>query len=75
MKEGTITGRNADGFTVKAGDDVYTGKKLLIATGSVPVVPLFQVSRKVLNQDLSSQTEILDLTEVPKELCIVGGES
>lgn len=74
MKEGTITGRNADGFTVKAGDDVYTGKKLLIATGSVPVVPPIQGVKEGLESGfVLTNREILDLTEVPKELCIVGG--
>lgn len=74
MKEGTITGRNADGFTVKAGDDVYTGKKLLIATGSVPVVPPIPGVKEGLESGfVLTNREILDLTEVPKELCIVGG--
>lgn len=74
MKEGTITGRNGDGFTVKAGDDVYTGKKLLIATGSVPVVPPIPGVKEGLESGfVLTNREILDLTEVPKELCIVGG--
>ncbi len=74
MKEGTITGRNADGFTVKAGDDVYTGKRLLIATGSVPVVPPIPGVKEGLESGfVLTNREILDLAEVPKELCIVGG--
>ncbi len=74
MKEGTITGRNSDGFTVKAGDDVYTGKRLLIATGSVPVVPPIPGVKEGLESGfVLTNREILDLAEVPKELCIVGG--
>ncbi|HAZ19111.1 MAG TPA: dihydrolipoyl dehydrogenase, partial [Clostridiales bacterium] len=34
-----ITGKTSDGFTVKAGDETYGGKKLLICTGSSPVLP------------------------------------
>lgn len=39
MAEAKITGRTAEGFTVSAADQTYTGAKLLIATGSVPVTP------------------------------------
>ena len=39
MKEATITGRNAEDFQVAADGQVYSGKRLLIATGSSAVVP------------------------------------
>ena len=74
MKEGTITGRNADGFTVKAGDDVYTGKKLIIATGSVPVTPPIPGVKEGLESGfVVTNREILDLREVPENFCVIGG--
>ena len=36
---GTITGKSAEGFTVKSGDEIYTAKQLLICTGSSAAVP------------------------------------
>ena len=37
--EGKIVGRDAEGFKVVAGDTEYIGKKLIIATGSMPIAP------------------------------------
>ena len=34
-----ITGRSAEGYQVKAGDSAHTGRRLLIASGSVPIMP------------------------------------
>ncbi|MBO5867381.1 MAG: FAD-dependent oxidoreductase, partial [Oscillospiraceae bacterium] len=39
MAEGKITGKTAEGFTLVAGGETYTGKKLIIATGSSAAVP------------------------------------
>ena len=39
MEEATIAGKTAEGFTVSAAGVTYTGKKLIIATGSSPAVP------------------------------------
>src|SRR5690606_1964895 len=33
---GTIEGRGDEGYLIRVGDQIYTGKRLLIATGSVP---------------------------------------
>ncbi len=41
--EATVTGRNADGFEVACGDSVFTGKRLLIASGSCPLCLLYPV--------------------------------
>ena len=46
--EGYIEGRDENGFNVKAGGEVYTGKQMLIATGSMPVVPPIPGLRKNL---------------------------
>ena len=36
---GEILGKTENGFEVKAGDEVFAGANLLIATGSTAVVP------------------------------------
>ncbi|MBR5218930.1 MAG: dihydrolipoyl dehydrogenase [Clostridia bacterium] len=71
---GKITGRTADGYTVEADGQVYTGKKLLIATGSAPVVPPIKgVKEGVESGMVMTNREVLDLTEIPKNLVVVGG--
>jgi len=71
---GKITGRSAEGYTVEADGQVYTGKKLLIATGSSAVVPPIKgVKEGVEKGTVLTNREILDLTEIPKNLVVVGG--
>lgn len=74
MEVATITGRTAEGFTVKAGDSEYTGAKLLIATGSVPVTPPIPGVKEGLESGfVLTNREILDLEEVPANLAVIGG--
>ena len=73
MEEATVTGRNGEGFQVSAGDQVYTGKRLLIATGSSAVVPPIPGVREYLGDFVLTNREILDLTEIPGELVVIGG--
>lgn len=76
LVEGTaeIMGRTGEGYEVKAGDSLYTGKRLLIASGSVPVVPPIPgVKEGVEKGYVLTNREILDLAEVPASLVIVGG--
>lgn len=69
-----IAGRSNEGYEVKAGDSTYTGKRLLIATGSVPVVPPIPGVKEGLEKGyVLTNREILDLKEVPASLVIVGG--
>jgi dihydrolipoamide dehydrogenase len=69
-----ITGRSNEGYEVKAGDSIYTGKRLLIATGSVPVVPPIPGVQEGLEKGyVLTNREILDMKEVPSALAIVGG--
>lgn len=71
---GEIIGRSAEGFEVQAGGAVYTGKRLLIATGSMPILPPIPGSKEGLeNSFVLTNREILDLPEVPKELVVIGG--
>jgi len=69
-----ILGRSTEGYQVKAGDTVYTGQRLLIASGSVPVMPPIPgVKEGVERGFVITNREILDLERVPEKLVIVGG--
>ncbi|MBO4594894.1 MAG: dihydrolipoyl dehydrogenase [Clostridia bacterium] len=72
--EAFIEGKSAEGFTVKAGEETFTAKRLLIATGSMPVVPPIPGLKENLAAGVVlTNREILDLTEIPKELVVIGG--
>ncbi|PKM51652.1 MAG: dihydrolipoyl dehydrogenase [Firmicutes bacterium HGW-Firmicutes-7] len=72
--EATILERNSEGFVVEAASEKYIGKHLLVATGSIPVVPGIPGLKKSLENGFTlTNREILDLIEVPKKLTIIGG--
>lgn len=69
-----IAGRNTDGFEVKANNETYTGKRILIATGSMPIVPPIQGTKEGMEKGyVLTNREILDLKVIPSSLVIVGG--
>ncbi len=71
---GTIEGRNADGYEVKVNDETYTAKRLIIATGSAPVLPPIKGAKEGLESGfIMTNREILDLREIPENLVVVGG--
>lgn len=71
---GVISGRNAEGYTVEAGGGTYTGKRLLIATGSSPAVPPIAGLREALERGFAlTNREILALKEIPAKLAVIGG--
>ncbi|HSK69231.1 MAG TPA: FAD-dependent oxidoreductase, partial [Candidatus Limnocylindria bacterium] len=71
---GVITGRDAEGFRVKAGDAELTGKRLLVSTGSVPAVPPIPGLREALASGFAvTSRELLNVTQPPKSLCVIGG--
>ncbi|NLZ88412.1 MAG: dihydrolipoyl dehydrogenase [Clostridiales bacterium] len=73
-ERGVIRGRTEEGFVVEAGKDTIIGKKLLIATGSSPAIPPIPGVREGLESGfVLTNREILDLTEKPETLCIIGG--
>jgi len=72
-EEAVITGRTAEGFTVSAGGRSYTGKNLIIATGSSPILPPIPGVRENLGSFVLTNREILELTEVPERLTVIGG--
>lgn len=79
MKANKVTVVNGEGLIVdknhvKVGDDVYEGIRLLIATGSMPVVPPIPGVKEGLEGGyVLTNREILDLDEIPKNLVVIGG--
>lgn len=72
--EGVISGRTAEGFNILAGGKTYTGKQLLIATGSAPVVPPIDGLKAGIDSGfVLTNREILDLESVPENLVVIGG--
>jgi len=71
---GVIEGRSSEGYNVRVNNDVYTGSRLLIATGSMPVIPPIPGVKEGLEKGyVLTNREILDLETLPKNLVIVGG--
>jgi len=69
-----ITGKTPDGFTVTAGGESYCAKRLMIATGSSPLIPPIPGVETGLDSGfVLTNREILDLTTLPKELVVIGG--
>ena len=59
---------------VKVGNDVFDAKRIMIATGSVPVIPPIDgVAGGIEKGFVLTSCKILDLEEVPKNLVVVGG--
>jgi dihydrolipoamide dehydrogenase len=72
--EAKILGKDENGFTVQVGAEKYAAKKLLIASGSVPVTPPIPgVKEGLASGFVLTNREILDLKEAPKELVVIGG--
>ena len=70
----TIKGRGAEGFVVEAEGKEYTGKQLLICTGSSAAVPPIDGLADSLKSGFAlTNREVLDLREIPKTIVIVGG--
>ena len=69
-----ITGKTEEGFTVTDGSETYIGKRLLIATGSAPAVPPIPGLKEAIEKGfVLTSREMLDLTEVPAKLVVIGG--
>ena len=72
--EAYIEGKDADGYVVKAGEEKYLAKRLLIATGSMPVVPPITGLKEGIQSGLVlTNREILDLDKIPETLVVIGG--
>lgn len=72
--EGIIKNKSAEGFNVEVDGTVYTGARLLIATGSVPAMPPITGLKEGVESGLvATNREILALESVPKNLVVIGG--
>lgn len=71
---GKISGRTAEGYKIVVDDKEYITKRLLIATGSEPVVPPIPGVKEGLDRGfVLTNREILSLDAVPEKLVIIGG--
>lgn len=71
---GEIVGINHAGITIKAAESQYTGKQLLIASGSVPVIPPIIGMTEALERDyVLTSEQIFDLKKIPESLVVIGG--
>ena len=68
----TILGRDSEGIKVEAGGQAYVSRNLLVCTGSEAAVPPFP-GLKEAGDVIVTNREILDLTERPEELVVIGG--
>jgi mercuric reductase len=64
-----------DGHTVQVDDHRITGEKILIATGSRPLIPNIVSLRDIpyLTSDLLTNDEPMELVELPRSLIVLGG--
>ena len=69
-----IQGRVNGGFAVEAGGQVYTGSRLVIASGSETVVPPVPGLKEGLSSGfVVTNREVLDEKQLPKKLVAIGG--
>ena len=67
--EGKVVGTSPDGGgTVEVNGEQYTGKNLVLATGSLPRTLGIEIGGRVVTSD-----EALTMTEVPASVVIIGG--
>lgn len=72
QSEAFIEGRDAEGIRIKAVDQEYVSRNLLICTGSEAAVPPFPGLAEA-GDTIVTNREILSLEEQPKEIVIIGG--
>jgi len=73
-EQAVIDGFVPGGVSIRAGDSVYEGKRLLIATGSSPAIPPIPGLAEGLETGfVLTNREVLTLPEVPERLAIIGG--
>lgn len=59
---------------VSVGEEIYVADDLIIATGSSPVMPPIEGAKEEYEKgSVMTSDEILDMTEIPEKLLIVGG--
>ncbi len=74
VAEAVIEGKDAEGYVVKVGEEKVIAKRLIIATGSMPVVPPIPGLKENIESGLVlTNREILNLVEIPEKLVVIGG--
>ena len=69
-----IQERSETGVLVSVDEDIFEGKRLLIASGSETVVPdIPGIRAGMANGSIMTNREILDLQTVPESVVVVGG--
>ena len=72
--EAFIEGKTDEGIVIKAGEEKFLAKRLIVATGSMPEVPPILGLRENLEAGVvMTNREVLDLTEIPAKLVVIGG--
>ncbi len=60
--------------TVKVGEETYTGKKLILATGGTPLVPnIVGVKEAYKHGTLVTSRELLNIKDIPDNFVVIGG--
>jgi len=72
-EEAAITGKDTEGFKVKSASGTYTGKKLIIATGSSAAIPPIPGVKENLGDFVCTNREVLELTQIPEKFVVIGG--
>ncbi len=71
---GKIIGKNSDDYSVQVSKEIYNGKRILIATGSMPFIPPIIGLKEELEKDyVLTSSEILNLEKIPSSLVVIGG--
>lgn len=74
MGFGEILGKTAEGFKLKVNDKEFIGKKLIIATGSEPVLPPIPGLMEAYNSGFGlTNREVLELETIPENFVVIGG--
>lgn len=69
-----ILQQDGDTFFISCENEIYACSKLVIATGSEVVFPRLKgIEEGIRNGIVLSSREILNLTEIPKKLTVIGG--
>ena len=72
--EAFIEGKTDEGIIIKSGEEKFIAKRLIVATGSMPVVPPIPGLRENIETGVvMTNREVLDLTEIPEKLVVIGG--
>ncbi len=71
--QAVIQPKKGDSFCVEADGQLYEGKKLILATGSEPVILPLPGIRESLGESVVTNREILDLESIPESLIVIGG--